>query len=122
MAKDEMKKEEVNPIRLIDKEADETYVLDFDLESVKFADRQGLDPDLVTKFPATQGELLFYCAFRKNHRNVSREKTNRILWEYLGGFNGTTGKVFARLIELYYSALGSLTDEEQENPRVAVEL
>lgn len=121
MSKEE-KREKVNPIRLIDKETDESYILDFDLESIKFADRQGLDPDLVLKFPATQGELLFYCAFRKNHRNVAREKTNKILWEYLGGFNETTGKVFARLIELYYSALGTLSVEEQENPRVAVEL
>lgn len=123
MAKDEMSNERPNPIRLIDTETEETYILDFDLESVKFADRQGLDPDLVVKFPATQGELFFYCAFRKNHKNLAREKTDKILWNYLGGFNEGTGKIFARLIELYYSALGSLGDgEKKENPRMAVEL
>lgn len=115
-------KTEVRPIRLIDNETGDAYILDFDVESVKYADRQGLDPDLVIKFPATQGELLFYCAFRKHHKNVARDKTNRILWDWLGGFNENTAPIFSRLIELYYSAIGTLNSEAKENPRMAVEL
>ena len=117
------KKEKVKPIRLIDNETGESYILEFNRDTVKWAEQRGFDPELVTKFPMTVGHDFFFYAFRMHHKNIARDKTDFILDEVLGGINETTGKIFGRLIDLYYETYSTFTDEEAEsNPRMAVEL
>ena len=117
------KKEKVKPIRLIDNETGESYILEFNRDTVKWAEQRGFDPDMVTKFPMTVGADFFYYAFRMHHKNIARDKTDKILFDVLGGINETTGKIFARLMELYYETYSTFSDEEAEaNPRMAVEL
>ena len=115
------KKELVKPIRLVDNETGDAYILEFDRETVKWAEQRGFDPDMVTKYPMTAGADFFFYAFRMHHKNIARDKTDKILFDYLGGINETTGKILARLMELYYQCFSTLADEE-ENPRMAVEL
>ena len=114
-------KELAKPIRLVDNETGESYILEFDRDTVRWAEQRGFDPDLVTKFPMTVGADFFFYAFRMHHRNIARDKTDKILFDYLGGINETTGKILARLMELYYQTFDSLADKA-ENPRIAVEL
>ena len=114
-------KELAKPIRLVDNETGESYILEFDRDTVRWAEQRGFDPDLVTKFPMTVGADFFYYAFRMHHRNIARDKTDKILFDYLGGINETTGKILARLMELYYQTFDTLADKA-ENPRIAVEL
>jgi hypothetical protein len=118
------KKETVKPIRLIDNETGDTYILEFDRDTVRWAEDRGFDPDLITKYPMTVGTDFFYYAFRMHHRNtVSKEKTDKIFFDMLGGFNDTTGKILGRLRELYYETYITFRDDEVgENPRMAVEL
>lgn len=119
----EKKKEMPKPIRLVDNETGEAYILEFNRDTVKWAEQRGFDPDLVTKFPNTVGADFFFYAFRMHHRNIARDKTDKIFFDILGGINETTGKILARLMELYYATFSTLSDEEaQENPRMAVEL
>ena len=115
------KKELAKPIRLVDNETGEAYILEFDRDTVRWAEQRGFDPDLVTKFPMTVGADFFYYAFRMHHRNIARDKIDKILFDYLGGINETTGKILARLMELYYQTFDTLADKA-ENPRIAVEL
>ena len=114
-------KELAKPIRLVDNETGESYILEFDRDTVRWAEQRGFDPDLVTKFPMTVGADFFFYAFRMHHRNIARDKTDKILFDYLGGINETTGKILARLMELYYQTFDTLADKV-ENPRIAVEL
>lgn len=114
-------KELARPIRLVDNETGESYILEFDRDTVRWAEQRGFDPDLVTKFPMTVGADFFFYAFRMHHRNIARDKTDKILFDYLGGINETTGKILARLMELYYQTFDTLADKA-ENPRIAVEL
>lgn len=114
-------KELAKPIRLVDNETGESYILEFDRDTVRWAEQRGFDPDLVTKFPMTVGADFFFYAFRMHHRNIARDKTDKILFDYLGGINETTGKILARLMELYYQTFDTLADKA-ENPRIAVEL
>ena len=119
----EKKKEMPKPIRLVDNETGEAYILEFNRDTVKWAEQRGFDPDLVTKFPNTVGADFFFYALRMHHRNMARDKTYKIFFDILGGINETTGKILARLMELYYATFSTLSDEEaQENPRMAVEL
>ena len=124
MAKaNDVKKEKVKPIRLVDNETGENYILEFNRETVKWAEQRGFVPEQVTQFPMTVGADFFFYAFRMHHKNIARDKTDKILFDVLGGINEVTGKIFARLMELYYETYSSFSDEEAEaNPRMAVEM
>ena len=112
----------VKPIRLIDNETGESYILEFNRDTVRWAEQRGFDPEKVTTYPMTVGADFFYYAFRMHHKNIARDKTDKILFESLGGINDTTGKILGRLMELYYQTFNTLTDGEEENPRMTVEL
>lgn len=118
MAKPENK---VNPMTITDNETGEKYILDFTRESVKFAEQRGFKISELTDFPQTNIPQLFYFAFRKNHRNIPREKTDKLL----ESLNGLTPAEIARLVELYNQPTESLIvmgTEERKNSRIMVEL
>lgn len=87
--------ERIAPIELTYK--GEKYILDFDKESVKFAEARGFMWDNVARFPVTTIPELFFYAFRKNNPKVARANTDRIL-EAMGGM---TQKLVERLRDLY---------------------
>ena len=66
---------------------------------------------------------LFYYSFRKNHRNVAREKTDKLIDRWGGG---VPEKLVKRLIQLYQQAQASnaiLVDEDAEkNSGLTLEL
>ena len=98
------------------------YTLEFNRESVKFAEMRGFKIEEVSDFPMTKIPEFFYYAFRMHHKNVAREKTDKILFEELGGI---PEGMIERLVELYqapFEALGVLSEgEERKNPKVKVE-
>lgn len=113
--------ERVKPIRLKNTETGETYVLEFNRDAVRFAESRGFVMDDVEKYPMTLVYDLFYYAFRMHHRNIPREKTDKIIDEYWGGIGGIPEGVLVRLGELWADTFNPLVDEN-ENPRIAVEL
>lgn len=112
----------VNPIRITIQGSGETYELDFNRESVRFAEMHGFELDNVTRFPTSKIPEFFYFALRKNHKKLSRTQADNIFEE----IGGVTGKVLSRMIALYNQA--ALThviaaDEDYEkNARVTVEM
>lgn len=120
MAKAEMN-EQVKPIIIHDAENEMDYTLEFNRESIRFAESRGFDIDDVGKYPMTKLPELFYYAFRMHHKNVSREKTDRILFEDLGGL---PDGVAERLGALYAAPFEALNGKENKgkNPKMTVEL
>jgi hypothetical protein len=116
--------EKVRPIVIHDTENGRDYTLEFDLESVRFAQARGFDSDDIGKFPVIKTEELFYYAFRKNHKNVPKEKTDKILWEGLGGIGNLPDGFIERLIMLYYDPINAVksAEEEGKNAKVTVEM
>lgn len=114
--------EKVNPIRLTDNDTGRVYELDFDRASIAFAERRGFKIGEVSDYPIVGVPDLFYYAFRKNHKNVSREKTDEI-FDALGGL---TTAMLSRLVALYNQGGLShvIRDEEDEvkNSKMTVEL
>lgn len=112
----------VNPIRITLQSSGETYELDFNRESVRFAEMHGFELDNVTRFPASKIPEFFYFAFRKNHKKLSRTQVDDIFEE----IGGVTGKVLSRMIALYNQAALThviASDEDYEkNARVTVEM
>lgn len=99
------------------------YVLDFSRESVVYAETHGFGiADLAdeNKLLTTIPELFFY-AFRKNHPEVTKEQSDHILFDELGGIADAW---MERLGELFSDTYLSLRNEEgkPKNPKVRVTL
>ncbi len=114
--------ERVKPMRITDNETGDTYELDFNRDSVRFAEAREFDAGSVTQFPATKIPELFYYSFRKNHRNMAKSQTDAIL-DKMGGL---TKAAMERLIQLYNQAALSnviaLDEDSAKNSSVTVEL
>lgn len=107
----------IKPIVLKNKETE--YTLEFNKESVKFAELRGFTIDDVSNFPMTKIPELFFYAFRMHHKTVARDKTDKIL-EEMGGL--PEGFV-ARLVELYTAPFDFLLEgDERKNSKWTVEM
>lgn len=116
-------KEKVNPIKITDTETGKVYILDFNRETVQFAESRGFSWNIVGDQPANMIPLIWYTAFRRHDPRISLDKTTKLL-EELGGLQP---KWATRLHELYDQALVSLiaedTDEgDAKNAKMTVEL
>lgn len=108
-----------NPLRITDPDTNETYVLDFDRDAVKFAEQRGFSIQSVVERPETGIADLFFYAFRKNHRNMARANTDALLDKMEGLLAAEAG----RLQELYAASISSLnTEGVRKNARVKVEM
>lgn len=119
--------ERVNPIRITDhkgiiKNQENVYELDFSRESIVFAESRGFKVEEVAVYPVTRISELFYYAFRKNHRNVSREKTDK----FMEAWGGLPESVLKRLVELYnQAALANniqVDEDAEKNETATVEM
>lgn len=113
----------VNPILLTDnkgiiKAPGEVYELDFTRESIAFAEARGFKLENVAEFPVTNISSLFYYSFRKNHKSVPRDRTDK----FMEAWGGLPESVLKRLIELYNQAATAnniQTDEDAEKNETA---
>ncbi len=119
--------ERVNPIRLTDhkgiiKDPEDVYELDFSRESVAFAESKGFKVEEVPVYPVTRISELFYYAFRKKHRSVAREKTDK----FMDAWGGLPESVLKRLIELYTQAATAnniqVDEDAEKNETATVEM
>ena len=98
------------------------YELNFSRDSVRFAEERDFQLDNVWKYPVTGVSDLFFYSFRMHHRNLAREKADKLLEKW----GGMPEKLLTRLIQLYQQAMTSntiQTDEEAEkNGKVTLEL
>lgn len=107
----------VSPIILKNPDTHEEFVLEFNAESVKFAEQRGFALDDCDRAPLTKIPELFYYAFRMHHRRMSKAETDRIYFNDLGGLQRD---VFRRLVELYslpYECLFRDDDDGEDENR-----
>ena len=115
--------EQVKPIIIHDEENGTDYTLEFDRDSVRFAEARGFDIDDVGRFPMTKIPELFFYAFRMHHKSVSREKTDRILFEELGGLPDGAAERLGALYAAPFEALSNKNaDGKVKNSKMTVEL
>jgi hypothetical protein len=110
---------DVKPIIVTDDETGMEFTLEFTRESVRFAESRGFKIQDVSDYPMTKIPELWFYAFRANHKNVARNKTDKLL----DGLGGIPDGLLERLGELYAAPFSALTDgQTEENPRVTVKL
>ena len=109
----------VKPIILTDEETGIEYTLEFNRESVMFAEARGFKISDVADYPMSKIPELWFYAFRMHHKNLARAKTDALL----DGLGGIPAGLMERLGELYAAPFSALTDgQTDENPRVTVKL
>ena len=113
----------ISPIRINDEKAGIVYELDFNRESVVFAENRGFDTDNLIKFPVTNFPEFFYFSLRANHRKVTRGQADE-LYKRLGGFSPA---FLEKLLLLYNQAaqannIVETTEEMGKNEGLTVEL
>ena len=112
--------EKVNAIEL--ESGDTKYILDFDRASCEWAERHGFSIDDLSSGKALVGlSDLFYYSFRKNHPRMTRQQTDKILFEEMGGMPEGMAE---RLGELYAQPYNALiqSDEAAKNSKWKVTL
>lgn len=113
--------EKITPAFVIDADSGQRFELDFSRDSIRFAEQHGFKIQEVTDFPLTGAYDLFFYSFRKNHRNIPREKTDKLLehWDTM------PEKLLKRLILLYQQALLSsgigLGEDSEKNAKVILD-
>lgn len=85
------------------------YTLEYTLRTAGQCEQDGFVWDDLGNKPATMIPLLFYWAFAKNHRGMTRKQASEIYEE----MNHKTELVGA-LSEMYAEALSALVDNEEE--------
>ncbi len=65
---------------------------------------------------------LFFYAFRKHHKNVSRQKTDAIINDYFGGIGGLPEELLPRLGELYAQPFATLEDKQGKKGKATITL
>ena len=102
MAKKEEKR--VEPIRL-NYEGGEEYILEFNRETVVYAEDHGFDVNEVPNKMQKYMPDMFFYAFLMHHPKIDHETTDSILFDDLGGI---TPELTERLLGLYTKAYMTL--------------
>lgn len=110
--------ERVKPIIIRDKENNHEYTLEFDRDSVRFAESRGFKIEDVDDYRMTKVPEFFWYAFRMHHKGVSQTQAEELLRK-IGGINE---QVAERLVSLWVQSYTALGSEETKNPEVTVEL
>ena len=112
--------ERVKPIIIHDENHQKDYTLEFNRDSVKFAEQRGFVLGDIDRFPMTKTIEFFWYAFRMHHPNVSLKAAEDIFYK-IGGLNDAASK---RLGELYAQPFEAMAPDEDEvkNSGMTVEL
>jgi len=110
------KTEKLNPMVITDPENGREYTLEFSRRSISKVEQAGFNINLIETQSMTMIPLMFWGAFLMHHPQMTKDQTDKILFDGLGGLNeeemGYLGKLYAVPFE---SLIAS--EDEGKNPR-----
>lgn len=113
----------IKPIVITDNETNKVYTLQFNRDAIRYAEENGFsikDLELIEEKPMTLLPDLFHYAFYTNHKEMTKEQTDDILFNKIGGLNE---KLIARLCELYTEPYMTLMgDKNSKNSKMTVRI
>jgi len=112
--------EKAKPIIIRDKEKNREYTLEYNRDTIKFAEGRGFKLEDVDTYPMTKVPEFFWYAFRMHHPSFSLGDAEKLL-DRMGGMSEALGR---RLGELWAAPFQSLnpSEGEEKNSSVTVEL
>ena len=107
--------ESIKPMIITDPDEGREYTLEFSRRTVSKTEQAGLDVNQLESKSMTMIPLLFWGAFIMHHPHMTKEQTDKILFDGLGGLNEDE---MAYLGKLYAAPLQTLiASEDKQNPR-----
>lgn len=105
----------INPMVITDPEENREYTLEFSRKTVSKAEKAGLVIDKMEDSPMSMIPILFWGAFLMHHPYMTREQTDKILFDGLGGLTTEELHYLGKLYAEPFNAL--VSPESAENPR-----
>lgn len=108
--------EKLKPMIIEDPETGKEYTLEFNRKTVSRAEQAGLDVQSIESKSMTMIPLLFWSAFLMHHPHMTREQTDKILFDGLGGLGEEEMAYLGKLYSAPFQTLIAGSDKA-ENPR-----
>lgn len=109
------KSERLKPMVITDPEEGREYTLEYSRKTVAKTEQAGLDVNRLESQSMTMIPLLFWGAFLMHHPYMTREQTDKILFDGLGGLNEDEMAYLGKLYAAPFQTL--ISSEDSENPR-----
>jgi len=108
--------ERVKPMVITDPDEGREYTLEYNRRTVAKAEQAGLNVNQIEEKTMTMTPILFWGAFLMHHPQITREQTDKILFD---GLHGLSGDELAYLGKLYAEPFKTLiaSEDESANPR-----
>ena len=107
--------ESIKPMVITDPEEGREYTLEYCRRTVAKTEQAGLDINQLESKSMTMIPLLFWGAFIMHHPHMTREQTDKILFDGLGGLNENEMAYLGKLYAAPFQTL--ISSEDKENPR-----
>ena len=109
------KRESLKPMVITDPDEGREYTLEYSRKSVVKAENAGLDVNQLESKSMTMIPLLFWGAFLMHHPHMTKEQTDKILFDGLGGLKPEELEHLGKLYAAPFQTL--IVKEDEENPR-----
>lgn len=109
------KSERLKPMVITDPDEGREYTLEYSRRTVAKTEQAGLDINKLESASMTMIPLLFWGAFLMHHPHMTRDQTDKILFEGLGGLNEEEMTYLGKLYAEPFQTL--IASEENGNPR-----
>lgn len=108
--------ERLKPMTIVDPDEGREYTLEFSRRTVSKTELAGFDINQLEAKSMTMIPLLFWGAFLMHHPQMTKEQTDKILFDGLGGLGETEMTYLGKLYAEPFKSLVSNEDKEA-NPR-----
>ena len=112
--------EKVKPIILHDTENNRDYTLEFNRDTIKFAEQRGFKLEDVDNYPMSKVPEFFWYSFRMHHPSFSLNQAEKLL-DRMGGMSEPLARRLGELWAVPFNTL-STEDGDEKNATVTVEL
>ena len=114
------KSEKLKPMVITDPDEGREYTLEYSRKSVVKAENAGLDVNQLESKSMTMIPLLFWGAFLMHHPHMTKEQTDKILFDGLGGLSENEMAYLGKLYAAPFQTLIASEDEGANPRRMAV--
>ena len=105
----------IQPMIITDPDESREYTLEFNRRTVARTEAAGLNIDKLEDAPMTMIPLLFWGAFLMHHPHMTKDQTDRILFDGLGGLAPDELTCLGNLHAAPFNTL--ISADEKSNPR-----
>ena len=107
----------LNPMVITDPDGGHEYTLEYSRKTVSKVERAGFDVNALESKSMTMIPLMFWGAFLMHHPSMTREQTDKILFEGLGGLSEDEMAYLGKLYAEPFQTLVATEAKTEANPR-----